>query len=977
MERKRAIKPRSLWIRISFFRDFLRSIIAVVSLASLNLKKNKRRSLNLLLGFIIASSLLTSLLVWNETSTKLAILDSFERKDFELIVEPKPGLYQTHILDQVEGWLANQTIIEKSFQVYQSPAIFGSESFNDIVKFEDNSIQQQILITSAETLFYLENDFLQAIRDQFIVEGKFELSKGDMIISRTLYQTLQEELNFTLTIDSTLSFSAITAQKTTFDEYLANLTRFHFSDYKIVGIYDRIPRKSLTELSFNPETLGEGIFLRREAINANIEAVNASVEDQLEKNNYRPKLFARVSRKYVSKLSFSSVETAIESLEAQIRSKFPQTFVKLEIDDIRTILSQYSASFTYTFFMALPLIILSAFLINFAARMVFQDRRIEIGLLRARGASIFQLMAVLFLEFLFITLFGVTIGVALGIGFAAMIPASDSFLSVNLSLFLDQLTQVSVSLLELWVVSGAFCIFLATFSCFWQISEFLSSEISDTMGSRRVRFGRVRSLFRLESPLAFSAAFASLTVLFIIFIIIILRKALVSIYGNSTWMLAMFLGAIFFWIAYGKAFSRLMGSILPGTSQRFRRFLGPQVLLVSKSLKRRANQVIPLIMILVLAFGIGTFAVVNSETIKVNTDNQVDYVIGADFKIRTRAVPSTFADNLRNINGIRDISHIYSTYGYVGQYSISVLGIQPGALKAIAFWDRTTFTTAKAEYVMDQLLFNPNGIIINEFLADYLQVDIGDQITLFELDGRIDPSATRNFTIIAKAHSFPAFGLADDFKGENPAIGPNGGLVILNEGFLANLLNKETTSLFLARAEKEADHQAIINALREFSEVIHVFSPDQADKDELGFFSLVGTSGLATIIFILAALISIASLTAFLSYMIRQRQTEYAIMRSTGATQKQVVLLVVEEFIGTIIFTFFAGAFLGLIFSFLYLNIGDSLVTFAGILPMEVVLPMEFVFASLSTVVLAVLIGGLIPARKAGATEVALVLRNL
>ncbi|MHA2370573.1 MAG: FtsX-like permease family protein, partial [Candidatus Hodarchaeales archaeon] len=659
------------------------------------------------------------------------------------------------------------------------------------------------------------------------------------------------------------------------------------------------------------------------------------------------------------------------------RSLFPQTFVRLELDDIRLVLSQYSASFTYTFFMTLPLIILSAYLVSFTTRMILQARHNEIGILRARGASAVQLVAVLCTEFLTITLLGVTIGVSLGIGFSAMIPASDAFLSVNLGLFLEYLSQLSVPLLELWAISGALCLVLAIFSAFWQINTFLSSEISDTIGQRRARFHRVRSLLEFESPLAFSIVFALLTILFMVFTIIVLREALIGLYGSSTWILAMFLGAILFWTAYSRVFSRIIGAIIPVISQRLSWLLGSQVLLVSKSFKRRANQVIPLITILILTFSIGTFAVVNSETIRVNTENQVNYVIGADFKIRTRAVSPTFADELRAIDGIKDISHVYTSFGFIGQYAITVLGIQPGVLKDIAIWDPTTFGATKAEYVMNELLFNPGGIIINEFLADYLKVDSGDQITLFELEGNFDPAYTQNFTIIAKTRSFPAFGLTDDFKGEHSAIGRNGGIVILNEGYLSGFLNKETTSLFLASAERGADSQAIISDLTELPEIIHVFSPEQADKDELGFFSLVGTSGLATIVFLLAALIAFASLTAFLSYMIRQRQTEYAIMRSTGATQGQVVLLVVEEFIGTIIFTFFAGAFLGLIFSFLYLNIGESLVTFAGILPMEVVLPIEFVFGSLSIVVLTVLIGGLIPARKAGATEVALVLRNL
>ena len=99
-------------------------------------------SINLILGFIIASSLISAILVWNESSTKLAILDSFEDKDYEIVIVPKSGLSNTHILDEVENWLNNRSIIEQTAQLYQSPIIFGTEGLDDSVKLEDAHSQR-------------------------------------------------------------------------------------------------------------------------------------------------------------------------------------------------------------------------------------------------------------------------------------------------------------------------------------------------------------------------------------------------------------------------------------------------------------------------------------------------------------------------------------------------------------------------------------------------------------------------------------------------------------------------------------------------------------------------------------------------------------------------------------------------------------------------------------------------------------------
>ena len=108
-----------------------------------------------------------------------------------------------------------------------------------------------------------------------------------------------------------------------------------------------------------------------------------------------------------------------------------------------------------------------------------------------------------------------------------------------------------------------------------------------------------------------------------------------------------------------------------------------------------------------------------------------------------------------------------------------------------------SFNTIHSQ-VMNDLTFTrdliglPIGIIINEFLANYLEVGVGSEVTLFELKGQV--STAYNFRVIAIAHSFPGFGLASDFEGEHKIIGKNGGLVVLNEAFLS-LLNIETSNL--------------------------------------------------------------------------------------------------------------------------------------------------------------------------------------
>lgn len=100
-------------------------------------------------------------------------------------------------------------------------------------------------------------------------------------------------------------------------------------------------------------------------------------------------------------------------------------------------------------------------------------------------------------------------------------------------------------------------------------------------------------------------------------------------------------------------------------------------------------------------------------------------------------------------------------------------------------------------------------------------------------------------------------------------------------------------------------------------------------------------------------------------------------MRAVGSTQRQIVSVVIGEFIGLILTSFIVALFLGFAFSWLLMNVLLNLYPFPFVVPFPIVIPIVLLLSVLGIVMIGMSIGTYIPARRAGRTNVGRVLRNL
>ncbi|MHA2271669.1 MAG: ABC transporter permease, partial [Candidatus Hodarchaeales archaeon] len=173
-------------------------------------------------------------------------------------------------------------------------------------------------------------------------------------------------------------------------------------------------------------------------------------------------------------------------------------------------------------------------------------------------------------------------------------------------------------------------------------------------------------------------------------------------------------------------------------------------------------------------------------------------------------------------------------------------------------------------------------------------------------------------------------------------------------------------------------------------EVLQVVALDDIREEEQKNLSLFGLSGALLLSFFSAVFLGICSLIIFLNYLVEARKQEYAIMRAGGANQRQIIALIFAEFLLILTVSFINGLILGIFFSIIFVLLaGPNLpnLSLFAINPFPIALnnPFELFFQEIFFVLAGSLVisfclmilGLLIPARKAGAINISETLRNL
>jgi ABC-type antimicrobial peptide transport system permease subunit len=365
-------------------------------------------------------------------------------------------------------------------------------------------------------------------------------------------------------------------------------------------------------------------------------------------------------------------------------------------------------------------------------------------------------------------------------------------------------------------------------------------------------------------------------------------------------------------------------------------------------------------------------------------ENEALYALGVDLRIEVYDQPLDWADTLTNYAGVESATPVLELLSYMDDEGFYLEGIEATTYSEMGIFKETSFVGTTHDIVLAALHNTPNGIIISRYYATEWNVSIGDSVYI-SVPTSIDTTSLTRFEIVGVMVSAPGFGLASTRDLEGIPFGTyfgfqpgRGGFAFANLDFLSAESGFVEADLFLADTTSTEDISTLLEFLDE-EQWMEYFTPESMEfgpNTVAGLF-LAGLEGLTMISFITCAGMGISAIILFLGSAVQDREPEYALFRAIGGTKRQVISLVFGEFAGSVMAAVLISLGLGLLFGFTMTLLTFGISSVWPILPRMFTYPLVVMFVTVAVECVVMIAACYFPARRAGNTDPAEVLRNM
>ena len=497
---------------------------------------------------------------------------------------------------------------------------------------------------------------------------------------------------------------------------------------------------------------------------------------------------------------------------------------------------------------------------------VDQDRR-DLGLLRARGATRRDLLAIAGAESLVI---GILAGV---LGAALALAAVSTIVSGGVGLTTGRAAVTVFSCVVLGVL-GALAARLGATASVWRAS------VSDSR----------RSVRREQRPL-WQRLYLDLIALALSGLIYWLTastgfSAVVNPDSNPTLSLSiyMFFAPALLWIGATLLLVRLRGRVLSWIAIRAgdRRARTPRAFLLA-SAGRRGNAINRGLIVvgLLLAFGVNLGIFTATYDQQSNVDAQL--TLGAD--VTASAPPGVTASHnlpakIAALPGVAATSPIDHSYAYVGPDLQDTFGINASTIGSATTLRDSYFIGAGAQQSLDRLRSRPDGVLVSkETIADY-QLNIGDLLNLRVLDHR-----TGSFRVVP----FHVEGIVQEFPSA-----PRDSFMVANLSYLQAVDHAGGANVVFVKA---ANPPAVASEVARATNGDGTIVKDvvQTSQQTVSSITAVDLRGISQIEEAFTVLLAAAAMALFIAVTVIERRHEFATMAAVGASLRSIGSFVWSE----------------------------------------------------------------------------------
>ncbi len=547
-------------------------------------------------------------------------------------------------------------------------------------------------------------------------------------------------------------------------------------------------------------------------------------------------------------------------------------------------------------FLGLPGVALAAYLSKFAAEMFAEAQRREISLLRTRGATPFQITAIVAASALLLALGGTGLGLVVGLALLTVSGTATLGSAFDGSAFAASAGWAFLAGLALTFIAA-----------FWPTYASLQQEVTQ---ERRV----VR---RVETAPLWQRLYLDLILLgaAIVILVVIHLNGGFKPTGNEgaalTLSFYVFLAPLFAWFGSTLLTLRLLRLGLTanatGLAVLFKRVFGDIGDAAGRSIARRTLQVssAATVMALTLAFGVSLSLFQSTYTTEKRLDAQ--YLVGADLRLTPALNTPQNADFGAQVQGA-DVAGVTAiardTQALVGSEKNTVYGIDVASFRQVAYLpdsffvdgaatqtvaalrDRTTnYAPGSAQLVLDALAQTPNGVIISVEQAEKYNIQVGDPVRL-----RLFNRASRTYADVTAQTVglfiyFPTSSQDSDF--------------ILNRDFMTSRSGSPFMDYFLIKTDPTPGAVARVaeRLTAQFKNIlpVRIQTTETVIKIDSNSLTSLNLNGLGRMEWIYTLLVVSLGLGTFLLAMINERRREFGAMRALGATLGQLRRFLLAE----------------------------------------------------------------------------------
>lgn len=561
-------------------------------------------------------------------------------------------------------------------------------------------------------------------------------------------------------------------------------------------------------------------------------------------------------------LRATQIRNAVErSLPGQI------VFVDNLADQLNTAAGDALYAETLYIMLAVPGAIVALLLAYLAALGTAERDRRDLALLRARGATRHDLLALAGVESVGLGLVGGTLGTALAL-VAVHLAGSGGGIGTG---------RV--------VATVGICVALA-------IAGAAAARIAATVGAFRgsVTEGR-RSARRSEHPL-WQRLYLDVACLAGSGLVYWLTartgfSAVVNPDSNPTLSLSvyMFFAPALLWIGAALLLVRLRGGALAFLARRAagkRATTWPRFLLASAGRRGAALNRGLLVIGLLLAFGVnlGVFTATYDQQARIDAQ----LTLGADVVASAPpgAVRSKGLDQrIALVPGISGTTAVDHTYAYVGPDLQDTFAIDPATFARGTTLRDSYFIGGTAAQMISRLRAHTDGILVSkETITDY-SLSIGDLLKLRLLDHRTGTFRVVPFHVLGVVQEFPS--------------APRDSFMVANLGYIARATRDAGPNIVFARASGDPAQVAQRVAAATRADGTTVKNIRQQAAQTVSSITTVDLGGISRIEEIFALVLAAAAMGLFVAVALAERRQELATMAALGATLREIAAFLWSE----------------------------------------------------------------------------------